>query len=102
MLCSELFIRLHSLFLQSLYQSGNFCHFGRKAKEKQIKAPKTTQKARHSVTNAGPIIFNKRASVSLGFPESPPVLYFSMNFLAALSWCLITLRNSWLSCSTFR
>lgn len=85
MLCSELFIRLHSLILQSLYQSGNFCHFGRKAKEKQIKAPKTTQKARHSVTNAGPIIFSKRASVSLGFPESPPVLYFSMNFLAALS-----------------
>ena len=30
-----------------------------------------TQKARHSVTNAGPIIFSKRTSVSLGFPESP-------------------------------
>ena len=85
MLCSELLIRLHSLFLQSPYQSANFCHFGRKAKEMQIKAPKTAQKARHSVTNAGPFIF-----------------YFSINFLAALSWCLITLRNSWLSCSTFR
>ena len=91
MLCSELFIRLHSLFLQSLYQSGNFCHFGSKAKEKQIKAQKSTQKARHSVTNAGPIIidnlsfFHKRAPVPLGSTESPPVLYFSMNFLAALS-----------------
>ena len=31
-----------------------------------------------------------------------PSLYFSINFLAALSWCLITLRNSWLSCNTFR
>ena len=71
MLCSELFIRLHSLFLQSLYQSGNFCHFGSKAKEKQIKAPKTTQKARHSVTNAGLVIFNKRAAVLLGSTESP-------------------------------
>ena len=108
MLCSELLIRLHSLFLQSPYQSANFCHFGRKAKEMQIKAPKTPQKARHSVTNAGPIIFSKRAPVPLGSTESPlsspalHIFYFSINFLAALSWCLITLRNSWLSCSTFR
>lgn len=77
MLCSELLIRLHSLFLQSPYQSANFCHFGRKAKEMQIKAPKTPQKARHSVTNAGPIIFSKRTPVPLGSTESPPQLSIS-------------------------
>ena len=85
MLCSELLIRLHTLFLQSPYQSVNFCHFGSKSEEMQINPQKTPQKARHSVANAGPFI-----------------IYFSINFLAALSWCLITLRNSWLSCSTFR
>ena len=93
MLCSELFIRLHSLFLQSLYQSGNFCHFGRKSEEKQIKTQKSAQKARHSVTNAGPIIidnlsfFHKRATVSLGSTESPQLPVLSLLFLHELLGC---------------
>ena len=83
MLCSELFIRLHSLILQSLYQSGNFCHFGRKAEEKQIKAIQTKLQARHSVTNAGLVIFNKRAAVLLDSTESPPGSLFLHELLGS-------------------
>ena len=66
------------------------------------------RKARHLVVNGGSIIFSSsfiREPLFLSVPPrfpSPLVLYFSINFLAALSWCLITLRNSWLSCKIFR
>ena len=70
--------------------------------EKDRKSPPFCHECRAPVIIS--IISVFLAAVPLGSTESPPFgsLYFSINFLAALSWCLITLRNSWLSCKIFR
>ena len=73
----------------------------------QINPKKTTQKARHSVTNAGLVIFNKRAAVLLGSTESPPgsllrhelrgsselVSHHAQELLALLKYIQVNQRN---------